>query len=65
VEKPKAELKIDSVPAATLSWIARMHALAAGALNVEPEVSAYATYHSLTGEDDDTALVDEEEGVLA
>jgi hypothetical protein len=41
VEKPKPDLKIDSVPAATLSWVARGHALAAGALNVKT-TSAYA-----------------------
>jgi hypothetical protein len=32
--------KIDSVPAADLSWEARTHAIAAGALNVAPEVIA-------------------------
>ncbi|MES2210972.1 MAG: hypothetical protein V4515_12445 [Chloroflexota bacterium] len=41
VEKPKVDLKIDSVLAATLSWVARGHALAAGALHLEPEGSAY------------------------
>jgi hypothetical protein len=45
--------KIDSVPAAVLSWEARTDAIAAGALNRELEISAYATYHSLTGEDPD------------
>jgi hypothetical protein len=72
-ERDGSPAKIDSVPAAVLSWEARNDALTAGALNVEPETSAYASYHSLTGEDDerdpgeddDTALVDEEEGVLA
>jgi hypothetical protein len=34
--------KIDSVPAADLSWEARLHAIAAGALSVEPETSAYS-----------------------
>ncbi len=38
-ERPNSPLKIDSVPAATLSWQARLHAIAEGALNVE--ASAY------------------------
>lgn len=51
VEKEKPELKIDSVPAATLSWEARNDAIAAGALAETAEASAYSSYHSLTGED--------------
>jgi hypothetical protein len=39
-------------PAAVLSWEARLDAIAAGALNTVAEVSAYANYHSLTGEDE-------------
>lgn len=41
-ERPMSPLKIDSVPAAALSWEARNHAITAGALNVSPVTSAYA-----------------------
>jgi hypothetical protein len=73
-ERDGSPAKIDSVPAAVLSWEARNDALTAGALNVEVEVSAYAKYHSLTGEDDELGpdaddgaepADEEEEGVLA
>lgn len=41
-DRPNSRHKIDSVPAGSLSWEARNDAIAAGALNVEPEaVSAY------------------------
>jgi hypothetical protein len=41
-ERSGSPKKMDSVPAAVLSWEARNHAIAAGALNVEPELeSAY------------------------
>ncbi len=50
-ERDGSPLKIDSAPAAVLSWEARMDAITAGALNQAPEPSAYAEYHSLTGED--------------
>ena len=40
--------KMDSVPAAILSWEARNDAIAAGALNLEPEPeSAYETSSSI------------------
>lgn len=49
--------KIDSVPAAGLSWEARLHAIAEGALNLEETVSAY---------DDSEWLVDgKPRGILA
>ncbi len=40
--------KIDSVPAADLSWEARLHAIAAGALASDDEPSAYEEYRSMT-----------------
>jgi hypothetical protein len=43
VEKPSETEKIDSVPAAVLSWEARNDAMAAGVLNVESFVSVYET----------------------
>ena len=57
--------KIDSVPAADLSWEARLHAIAAGALNTTIEPSAYATYHSLTDDSDagDAPYVDDAEAL--
>lgn len=44
-ERQNSPLKIDSVPAAALSWEARNDAITAGALNVEETVSAYADEH--------------------
>lgn len=44
VEKPHPDLKIDALVAGALSWEARNDAMAAGALNVEPEFhSVYET----------------------
>lgn len=51
-ERDGSPLKIDSGPAAVLSWEARMDAIAGGALNQAPTPSAYARYHSLTGDED-------------
>ena len=50
-ERDGSPLKIDSVPAATLSWEARNDAIAAGALAAPVGSSAYSSYHSLTGDD--------------
>lgn len=49
VEKdaPGSSDKIDSVPAAALSWEARNDAITAGVLNVPIEVSAYETVRSI------------------
>jgi hypothetical protein len=55
VEKDRdgSEHKIDSVPAAALSWEARNDAIASGVLSAASETSAYSSYHSLTGEGDE------------
>ncbi|MBV9485739.1 MAG: hypothetical protein JO246_06740, partial [Frankiaceae bacterium] len=42
-ETPNSPDKIDSVPAAVLSWEARNDVIAAGGLNVEEFVSVYET----------------------
>lgn len=46
-DRPGSPAKIDAAMAAVLAWEARTDAIAAGALNVPDEVSAYETYRSI------------------
>jgi hypothetical protein len=46
-DRPGSPNKIDSVPAAVLSWEARNDAITAGVINVVEQVSAYESYQSL------------------